>query len=114
MTLFSADEVLPVEAVSTLVLDYVQAGEMLAEENTAFFTDTDLSVLVLAAMLAGEEDDSSIAPLDRLTVSLDASRRILKQKTAGADWSFAAYVDTDTNLRSRNHVLLELPAGGAP
>lgn len=113
LSLFSADEVLPVEAVSNLVLDYAQAGELLAEEKTAVLSDTDLSVLLLAAMLAGAEDDASIAPLDRLAVSLDASRRILKQKTAGAGWRFAAYVDTDTNLRSRNHVLLELPAGGA-
>jgi len=113
MSLFSADEVLPLEAVSTLVLDYAQAGELLAEENTSVISDTDLSVLVLAAMLAAEETDASIAPLDRLVVSLDAARRVLKQKNAGTGWNFASFVDADTNLRSRNHVILELPAEGA-
>ncbi len=112
MSLFSADEVLPVEAVSNLVLDYAQAGELLAAENTAVLSDTDLTVLILAAVLSGEESDSSIAPLDRLVVSLDASRRILKLKTAGAGWKIVPYVDPETNLRSRNHLVLQVPTGG--
>lgn len=112
MSLFSADEVLPLEGVSSLVLDFAQAGELLAEENTAPISDQDLSVLVLAAMLSAEETDAAISPLDSLVVSLDASRRILKLKTAGTGWKFASFVDPDTNLRSRNHVVLELPPGG--
>ena len=113
ISLFSADEVLPLEGVSSLVLDHAQAGELLAEENAVVMPDPDLSVLVLAAMLFGEEKDASIAPIDALAIALDSSRRILKLKTAGAGWKFASYLDPDTNLRSRNHVILELPAGGS-
>lgn len=113
ISLFSADEVLPLEGVSSLVLDYAQAGELLAEENTAVLSDPDLSVLVLAAILSGEERDAALSPIEGLAVALDASRRILKSKASGSGWKFAAYIDPDTNLRSRNHVILELPSGGS-
>lgn len=109
-SLFTQDDMLRVELASDLTLEYAPAGEILADENATAMPSADVDALILAATLALEDPDKSIAPLQRLQTSLDAARGFLKRKTAGAAWKIDAWLDPDTNLRSR--VRLVLTDGG--
>ncbi|HNY21639.1 MAG TPA: DUF3798 domain-containing protein [Treponemataceae bacterium] len=109
-SLFTQDEMLQVELASDLTLEYAPAGDILADENATAMPAADVDALILAATLALEDPDKSIAPLQRLQTSLDAARGFLKRKTAGSAWKIDAWLDPDTNLRSR--VRLVLSDGG--
>lgn len=111
ISLFPQEDILALEAVSSLVIDYTVAGDLLAAEDIAFLSDSEIGVLLLASVLFGEDPDPAVSPLLRLTRALDSARSALKQKNTGPKWSIASYVDPETNLRSWNHVMLETGRG---
>lgn len=112
-SLFTQDEMLKVELASDLTVEYAPSGDILADENATAMPASDVDVLILAATLAVEEPDKSIAPLQRLQTSLDAARGFIKRKTAGASWKLEAWLDPDTNLRSRVRLVLTDGGGSA-
>jgi len=114
ISVFPSDEYLPVEAVSDLVLDRSLSGEPLADEESSLIPDADLGVLLLAAVLSGEEKDGSISPQLRLETSLDSAKILAHQKKSCAGWSFSPWIDPETGLRSRNHLVLATAAPARP
>lgn len=113
ISLLPMDEGIQLEAVSSLVIDYTGSGSLLSEENLAVLPDIELGLLIFAAVLSGEKIDESLSPLVRMSNALDSAKRILKLNNTGSLWKFSAYVDPETNLRSRNHLLLETGKGNA-
>jgi hypothetical protein len=106
VSLFSADDMLPVEAASGLTLEYAPPAGILADENTTVMPSDGIDVLVLAAVLAIEDPDPSISPLLRMQTSLDSARSFLRKKSVGSDWKITAWADPDTNIRSRVRLVL--------
>jgi hypothetical protein len=113
VSLFPADDAFQMEAVNSILIEYPSSGDILESENAVAPVAplVDLDVLMLAATLAAEETDASISPLDAFSTALDASRSLLRRKPALAGWTFVPYVDPETGLRSRTHLLLTAPAG---
>jgi hypothetical protein len=111
LTLFPAEQGLASEAVSSLLIDYTVSGDVLAAETGKTLSDADLGVLVLATVLSVEKPDPAVSPLLRLVTSVDSARFILKQKKPLVSWKITPFLDPETNIPSRNHVVLEVPAG---
>lgn len=117
LTLFPLDEPLPVEAVSDLVLDFKASDQPLADENAPsgpLLDDSSMGVILLALALAGEDLSSGVSPLDAVSGALDRAGSLARQKKEVSGWSFSSYVDPETGLRSRNHLVLSVPARSAP
>lgn len=115
ITLFPTDEVLSIEAVSDLVIDIPSSGELLADENAqsaSRISAPDLSFLLLAAALFAERD-ASVAPAARFDAAILDARVAARLPAAGDGWKIAQYVDTDTGLKARNHLVIDIP-GGTP
>jgi len=119
VTLFQSDESLPTEAVSDLLIDYPVDTGMLADENTAGseilskFTDASLGALILGCALSEEKSTSKDSPLVRLNSGLETARTFMKLKQTDIDFSLNPYIDPDTTLRSRSHLVLTFKAGAA-
>ncbi len=116
VSVFPADEVLSVEAVSDLVIDIPAASGLLADENassSAFVSDAELSTLLAVAALFAEQDADQ-APLARFDSALQAARKDLRDPVAGRDWVISPYLDADTGLRSRNHLVIDLGGEANP
>lgn len=111
ISIFSLDEIFPVEAVSSLVLDSPISSDLLAAESSTVISDAEIEVLILAAVLSAEETDIKAPALERFTYSLETAKSVLKQNKVGSDWKFSAFVDTETNLRSANHLVFECKPG---
>lgn len=112
VSMFPLDDSLPVEAVSDILLDFKASGEMMADENAPAgpaLSDSGLGVLLLSGALAADSRDAEASPIEILSGSFEQARILSKQKRAAAGWTLACFTDTDTGLRSRNHLILELP-----
>ncbi len=114
LSVFPMDEVLPVEAVSDLVLDLPAASDILSgeAEDTAFsIPATELSSLLYVSVLA-LETDSSPAP-DRFSAALKLAREASRNQSVGSSWTVSAWKDPDTGIRSRNHLVIAMNGSGA-
>ena len=121
VNLFPLDDALPIEAVSDIVADYPAPKELLSKEKapaanaatdgTGSASDASLGLLILASVLA-EEGPAVDAPDARLVASLETARSLMKMKKSDIPWNVSRWVDPDTSLKSRNHLLLE-PKGGS-
>jgi hypothetical protein len=112
LSLFGEDAALQLEAVSDLVLDRTSPKGILEDENAtpgALLSDEAAGVLLLGALLSAEDRDQSTAPLVKLSVSLDAARSYARNRHFGSDWTVSAFVDPDTGLKSRNHLVVDIP-----
>ena len=118
VTLFQSDESLPTEAVSDLLIDYPVDTGLLADENTAGaeilskFTDASLGALILGCALAEEKSTSKDSPLTRLNSGLETARTFMKLKQSDIGFTLKPYIDPDTTLRSRSHLVLSFDSGG--
>ncbi|ULQ60969.1 DUF3798 domain-containing protein [Brucepastera parasyntrophica] len=111
ISLFSEDDTFQVEAVSDLMIDFPVPADLLADESeTPSLSDTDLGVLLLAAALTAEENDPSLTPQLRLAAAMTQAKQLSKKKNACAGWTFPSAVDSATGLRSRDRLILQLPA----
>jgi hypothetical protein len=110
--LFASDDMLPVEAVSDIALEFVPPGGILTDEDATAMPQDGVDVLVLAAVLAVEDPDASISPLLRMQTAFDAARTYLRKKDVGSDWKIDAWTDPDTNLRSRVRLVLSSGSSG--
>lgn len=115
VTLFPDDDILPSESVSTLLVNLPEAGELLADEGASAASgsidDAALGMLILASVLAEEKPVATEAPLARLTACLETARTLLRLRKDETRFALAPYVDPDTGLRSRNHLVVA--RGGA-
>lgn len=116
LNLFPLDETLPCEAVSDLVADYPSPDELLADENatppagSSLLDDGSLAQLMLASVLAWD-GTSPGAPVELLSASLETARDLMKLKKNAAVWKLAPWVDPDTGLKSRNHLVVSCEKG---
>lgn len=113
LSVFPMDEVLPVEAVSDLVLDLPAASDILSgeAEDTAFnFPSTELSSLLYVSVLA-LESESAPAP-DRFSSALKLAREASRNQSVGSSWTVSAWKDPDTGIRSRNHLVIAMNGSG--
>lgn len=108
VTLLPCENSIAIEAVSDLVLDSRVSNEVLAAEEAFICSDQDLSILLLASVLAFENSEASIATkkfnADLLRVSLTLAQKKAKS-TACQGMLFEAYIDPETSLKSRNHTV---------
>lgn len=112
VSLLGEDAALSLEAVSDLVLDRASPKGILEDENAtpgSLLSDEAAGVLLLGALLSAEDRDQSAAPLVKLSVSLDAARSYARNRHFGSDWTVSAFVDPDTGLKSRNHLVVDIP-----
>lgn len=119
ISVFPGDEVLSVEAVSGLVIDVPVSSDLLADENasrTEALPAADLSFLLLSAALYAErpESEADTAPIVRFDEAMEAARREIRNPVAGKDWRITQFVDTDTGLKARNHLVIDVLGGNAP
>lgn len=115
ISIFPADEVLAVEAVSDLVIDIPASSSLMADEtaSSAFaVSDRDLSYILLAAALFAEQR-RDLAPLARFDLALEAVRKEMRDPIAGRDWNISQYIDTDSGLKARNHLVIDTSGGSA-
>ena len=118
VNLFPLDDALSVEAVSDIVADYPAPKEILSDENApasavaaaGSVSDASIGLLILASALA-EEGPAVDAPEVRLAASLEMARSFMKMKKSDIPWNIARWIDPDTGLKSRNHLLLESRGG---
>lgn len=112
ITLFPSDDLISVEAVSSLVIDSTSAGDLLADEKTEILPDAELCTLLLASVVFGEKNEPAVPPLTRLNAALETAKKIQKTAKTGPVWKFSSYIDNETNLRSWNHVVVGNVSGG--
>lgn len=112
ITIFSADEQINLEAVSNLVIDMPSAGNMLDEEESTVVSDGNLGILLYASVLFAENPDETAPPLEKFVLALESAGKSLKQKQTVDSWKVSSYKDPDTNLRSRNHIVVNFASGG--
>ena len=82
LTLFPEDDALLVEAASELVLEQAVPSELLADEDSLSLSNTDVSFLLLALALSGENRDE-VSPLKRIELSVEKARKLSHDKKAG-------------------------------
>lgn len=111
ITLFSFDESISIEAVSSLVIDSPISDDVPENESPVTLSDADVGILLLASVLFGESSDGEKTPLLRLTESLEGARKLVRLKKTDANWKLSSFIDTGTNLRSWNHVSFERMSG---
>ncbi len=122
VSLFSEGDALPLESACDIVVDLAAGGELLADETSvspSVFSDYELGFLLYTAALAFDVegfDDKTPAERRPATLLADAlvrARSHSRNRTAGASWAFAPFVDPETGLRSANHIVFSsAPAGG--
>ncbi len=107
VSLFSYEDSLSVEAASDIAVDVPAPVDALANESAATspLDDTALGVLVLASVLAADGSREA-APLDALSGAVVNADALLKLKNSAPKMCFAPWVDVDTGLKSRNHLVL--------
>lgn len=116
LSIFPVDETLAVEAVSDLVIDLPVSPELLADENApqaAAIPDGELSFLLLAAALFSDTPASDPPPV-RFDGALAAARKSRGNPAAASLWSIVPYKDGDTGLKSRNHLVVDIPGSTGP
>lgn len=110
VTLFSGDEILPVEAVSDIVAMESRDDKLLSDESAPSAAlaadDPSLGLLVLASVLAAEEipADGSLTPSAILSSAIASASDVMKLKKNASTWSVSAWVDPDTGLKSRKNL----------
>lgn len=115
ITLFAMDEVIALEAVSDLVIDFPVDGELLeAEDSTAFATipDSEFALLLLTSAYAAEKLKNNAIPFFVFEEAIQSVRTITKNARAATSWTINPWIDSDTSLRSANHIVVTIPSGG--
>ncbi len=117
VSVFPSDEVLSVEAVSTLVIDVPVASEILAGETGTpmeAISGKDLSFLLLAAALYAELPAGDALPPAKFEAALELARKAARNPVAARDWKISQFVDTDSGLKALNHLVIDIPREGEP
>ena len=120
LSLLPREETLAMEALSDLVIDPEISSGMLDEEKAPVVPEADLSLLLLSAVLAADKESSASGKIaskglsaESLEAALASARKRSGLKTACLDWTFASYVDPDSGLKARNHLVFRRPSGEA-
>lgn len=120
LTLLPREETLSMEALSDLVIDPEISSGMLDEEKAPVVPEADLGLLLFSAVLAAEKDSSvsgkiasNVLSAESLDAALASARKRSGMKTACPDWTFASYVDPESGLKARNHLVFRRLSGEA-
>ncbi|EFW36755.1 hypothetical protein [Treponema phagedenis] len=111
ISLLAAEEILPIQAASDLVIDFQLSENSLEHEQEVSVSDSELAQLLMAALVFAEEkkDGSSLqSPLLQFADSLATVSALLNEKGKNTTlYRLVNYIDPDTGLTARNHVLLD-------
>jgi hypothetical protein len=125
VTLFSFDDILPVEAISDIVAMNPRDDKLLSDESASnpslAADDASLGLLVLASVLAAEElpasetvaseTAASETPSVVLTAAFKSASDLMKLKKTAPFWAVTDWADPDTGLKSRKNLCVAFVPG---
>lgn len=119
VSIFPADDPLPVEAVSNLMIDQEVPAAVLSpdgdpalmpeEEAAADFSGREAAVLLLGAAFAMESGDLSATGSEILASGMQLAGTVAKEGGLiypVPDWEFLPAADPETGIKSMKHVLI--------